>query len=67
MTWRALLDNYRAVSQSTAGFIAGFDAAAWLRPGCANDTRVTAHEMLRVLMGHERHHIRTLKERYGLG
>jgi uncharacterized damage-inducible protein DinB len=67
MTWRALLDNHRAVSLATAGFIAGFDAAAWSRSGCANDTRITAQEMLRVLMGHERHHIRTLKERYGLG
>ena len=65
--WRDLLGNYRAVSQATAGFIAGFDAAAWNRQGCANDTRITPLEMLRVLMGHERHHIRILKERYGLG
>lgn len=67
MSWRDILDNYRAVSRATAGFISGFDGAAWSRQGCANDTRITPLQMLRVLMGHERHHVRTLKERYGLG
>ncbi|MDB5103572.1 MAG: DinB family protein [Fibrobacteres bacterium] len=67
MAWRAVLDGYRAVAQAAACLLSGFDAAAWERPGCANDTRLTAKEMLRVLIGHERHHILTLKERYGLG
>ncbi len=67
LTWRAVLDTYRAVALSITGFTAGLDAAAWARAGCANDTRLTVKEMLRVLMGHERHHIGTLKERYGIG
>ena len=67
MTWRALLDTYRAVGQVVTGIVGGLDDAAWNRPGCANDTRITAKEMLSVLMGHERHHIRTLRDRYGLG
>ncbi|MEO6094845.1 MAG: DinB family protein [Fibrobacteria bacterium] len=66
LTWRSLLETYRAVGQVVTGIVAGFDPAAWSRPGCANDTRITAEEMLRVLMGHERHHIRTLRDRYGL-
>ncbi|HKP94626.1 MAG TPA: DinB family protein [Fibrobacteria bacterium] len=64
--WRAVLDGYRGVAQAAGALISGLDAAAWSRSGCANGTRLTPRDMLWVLIGHERHHIRTLKERYGL-
>lgn len=64
--WRTVLDSYRGVSQAALGLVAGIEAAAWERSGSANGVRMKAREMLWVLIGHERHHIRTLKERYGL-
>jgi hypothetical protein len=66
LAWRTVLDNYRAVAQAAIGLLSGFEAAAWEREGCANDVRITPNQLLRVWMGHERHHIRTLKDRYGL-
>lgn len=65
--WRTLLDTWRGVSQAIAGMTVGFDAQAWARVGAANGVCMTAREMIWVLIGHERHHMRTLKERYDLG
>jgi hypothetical protein len=36
------------------------------RMGMAAGVSLTSRDMLRSLIGHERHHIRVLKERYGL-
>jgi hypothetical protein len=67
MSWRAVLEAYRGVTQAALGLVSALDPAAWERRGCANDTRITPEQLIRVLIGHERHHIRVLKERYGLG
>ena len=64
--WRTVLDSYRGVSQAAQALVAGIEPAAWERSGSANGVRMKSREMLWVLIGHERHHIRTLKERYGL-
>lgn len=66
MSWRQVLEGHRAVTQAAGAIIAGFDGTAWARSGCANDVRLTPKDMLWVLMGHERHHIGTLKERYDI-
>jgi uncharacterized damage-inducible protein DinB len=66
LAWRAVLEGYRGVAQAAAGLISGLDARAWSRSGCANGVRLAPRDMLWVLIGHERHHIRVLKERYGL-
>ncbi|MDQ3001694.1 MAG: DinB family protein [Fibrobacterota bacterium] len=65
-SWRHILEGYRAVALTTATLIDGLDRTAWERMGAANDVRLTPQNMLWVLMGHERHHIRILKERYGI-
>ncbi len=67
LPWRSVLEAYRGVSLAASGLLAGIHGAAWDRSGCANGVRMKPREMLWVLIGHERHHIRTLKERYGLG
>ncbi len=64
--WRGMLDAWRGVSQAASGLIAGIPAQAWDREGNANGTRLTPRQMLAVLMGHERHHLRVLREKYGL-
>ena len=64
--WRAVLDAYRGVGQAAGALISGLDTAAWSRSGNVIGVRMTPRDMLWVLIGHERHHIRILKERYGL-
>jgi hypothetical protein len=66
LNWRAVLDAWKGVSQAVRGLIAGIDSSGWARAGTAAGVRITPAEMLRVLIGHERHHILVLKERYGL-
>lgn len=65
-SWRSVLEAYRAVAAACGALISGLDAAAWSRRGCANGIRITPLQLLSVLIGHERHHIRVLKDRYGL-
>lgn len=64
--WEAVLEGYLGVSHAIAAVIARIPAGDWEKRGNANGVSLTALDMLRVLIGHERHHIRVLKERYGL-
>jgi hypothetical protein len=48
-------------------FFRHLDDAAWLRSGIANDCTMHVRTVAFVLAGHERHHVQTLRERYGLG
>jgi len=66
LSWRAVLDAWKGVGQAARGLIAGIDSAGWDRAGIAAGVRITPAQMLRALIGHERHHIQVLKERYGL-
>jgi uncharacterized damage-inducible protein DinB len=65
-SWRQILEAYRAVARTATALISGLDRTAWERMGAVIEVRLTPKDMLQVLMGHERHHIRTLKERYGI-
>ena len=38
----------------------------WSRRGTANDTPVTVRAIAFIIAGHERHHLRVLRERYGV-
>jgi uncharacterized damage-inducible protein DinB len=39
---------------------------AWDRRGEANGAPVTVHALARIIVGHERHHMKVLTERYGV-
>lgn len=65
--WSANLEGYLGVSHAVSAVIAGIGAGDWARIGNANGVRLAPLDMLRVLIGHERHHMRVLRERYGLG
>ena len=39
---------------------------AWKREGTANGTAVTPERIARVMVGHERHHLGVLRDRYGV-
>ena len=66
MPWAAVLGAWKGMSQAVSAMLAGIHEAAWDRAGTAAGVSITPRNMLRSLIGHERHHIRVLKERYGL-
>lgn len=64
--WANILRSHKGIAEATAGIILGLSPEAWTRQGIANQVNIKPSEMLRVIIGHEKHHIKVLKERYGL-
>ena len=62
--WRELLEDLRIGRQATLRLLETFDGAALLRRGTANEAPASARGLLYVIAGHERHHVKILKERY---
>lgn len=58
--------EYAAVRAATLSLFRGLDPAAWNRRGLANDQTISVRALAFVLAGHELHHLRVLRERYGL-
>jgi hypothetical protein len=63
----ALLAELAAVRAATRAQFTGFDAAAWLRRGTANNNPVSVRALGAIIAGHELHHVAILRERYGVG
>ncbi len=62
----ALLDDLIAVRSATLSLFAGMDPAALARRAVAGGAPMTARAVAWVIAGHERHHVRILRERYAL-
>lgn len=54
----------RAVREATLALLESFDEAAWLRVGTASGKQVSVRALGYIIAGHERHHVRVLRERY---
>jgi hypothetical protein len=54
----------RAVRLATVALFRGFDAEAVGRRGTANQVEFTVRSIPWIIAGHERHHVRVLRERY---
>ena len=61
-----LADAYEAVRRSTVLLLRGLSDAAWDRTGTANETPLTVRELAIITLGHERHHLNVLRDKYGL-
>lgn len=59
-----LLDEYAAVRAATLALFRGFSDAEIARRGIASGQRMSVGGIVYVTAGHERHHVRILKERY---
>jgi uncharacterized damage-inducible protein DinB len=59
-----LLDEFAAVRASTVAMLAHFPRDAWRRRGIASGKGVTVRALAWMTAGHERHHLRVLRERY---
>jgi len=62
--WSVLLDDLKAVRQSSIQLFKSFDEAALDRVGTVNQKAMTARALGYIIVGHERHHLAILKDRY---
>jgi uncharacterized damage-inducible protein DinB len=61
---RSLLDEYQAVRAASIELFRGFGDAEFARSGVASKNPVTVRALAYIVAGHERHHVRILRERY---
>ena len=64
---RAIADlaaELAAVRRATLALLRGLPGAAWDRRGTANGVGVSVRALAWIIAGHERHHVRLLRERY---
>jgi len=66
---RSLADltaELEAVRGATIAFVRGLDESALTRRGVANGAELSVRALLYIIAGHERHHVKILRERYAL-
>jgi hypothetical protein len=59
-----LADDLRTVRMASLALFRGLDDAALARRGTANKVEITVRAIPWIIAGHERHHVKVLKERY---
>lgn len=60
----SLVAEYQTIRQSTLPLVDNLTAEAWARMGNMSDHPVSARAIGYILVGHERHHIEVIKQRY---
>ncbi|MBB3128721.1 hypothetical protein FHS19_003375 [Paenibacillus rhizosphaerae] len=63
-TTAQLVEDYRAVRQSTITLLRGLPTEAWSRKGTANNVSITARALAYGIAGHELHHMWVIRNRY---
>jgi hypothetical protein len=63
-TWSSLLDELKCVRQSSIHLFRHLDEASLDRLGSVNNNPTTARAIGYVILGHERHHLAILKDKY---
>ncbi len=62
-----LAAEYHLVRASTLAFFASLTMEEWLRRGMVNGYEASVRGLAFHVAGHELHHLRTLREKYGIG
>ena len=62
-----IVEELRATRSATLALFRSFDADTLLRRGLANDNPLSVRAAAWAIVGHERHHLGILRERYGIG
>jgi hypothetical protein len=62
----SLLAELRAVRQSTLALVEGIPADCWMARGQASGKLISARALAYIILGHAAHHLRVLRERYGM-
>lgn len=63
-TLKSLLEELKAIRSATLALFRGFTEEQLARTGIASGQQVSVRGLLYVTTGHERHHLRILRERY---
>ena len=63
-TLKSLLEEYQAVRAATIALFGSLGEREFARDGVASDNRVTVRGLAWITAGHERHHMKILRERY---
>lgn len=61
-----LVDELRAVRESTVRLFASFPAEAWTRRGVVSGREMSMRALAYITVGHARHHLTVLRDRYGV-
>ena len=59
-----LLSEFRLVRLSNIAMLRTLDEAAWTRMGTANGNPISVRALVYIMVGHTRHHMGVLRERY---
>jgi hypothetical protein len=62
----ALIKEWMATRDATIALVRGLPPDAWMRRGVANGENATASALAYIILGHVEHHLKVLKDRYGL-
>lgn len=65
--WTDLVDELRVVRAASLHLFRSFEPEDWRRRGTASGIEITVRALAWVVAGHELHHRRILRERYGIG
>jgi DinB superfamily len=63
---QGLLDEWRGVRMAALSLFQPLSPEAWLRQGTANGHITSVRALAYMIAGHELHHMKLLRERYGL-
>ena len=64
--WSGLLEEFEAVRHSNVLMFRGLHEEAWERQGMSNGKLLSVRAAAYVIAGHERHHMKVLREQYGV-
>ena len=59
-----ILEELTAVRMASIAFFNSLDEAAWKRSGLANGSKMTVQAAAYIVVGHELHHLESIKENY---
>jgi hypothetical protein len=66
-TVRSLVEEFKAVRQSTLTLVQSLSQQGWGERGTASGNVMSTRALAYIITGHVNHHLRMLRERYGLG
>lgn len=61
-----LVEEFALLRRANIVLFRNMPEEAWTRRGTANGREISVRALAGVIVGHERHHVRVLRERYGL-
>ena len=64
--WPGLISEFEVLRSSNLAMFRGFDQDAWQRQGVASQNPMSVRAAAYIIAGHERHHMRVLREKYSV-